>query len=48
MRDQALKDLARMNINFSTLFPGLDGLGRSMGHMLETHWSYDPKLDEVW
>ena len=48
VRDRALGDLNKMNINFATLFPGLDGLARSMGHALETHWMYDPKADDVW
>ncbi len=42
-RNEALRDLDKMNINFATLFPGLDGLARSIGYMLETHWQFDPK-----
>jgi hypothetical protein len=48
VRDRALSDLDKMNINFATLFPGLDGLARSIGYMLETHWMYDPKSEDVW
>ena len=31
-----------MNISNATLFPGLDGLARSLAYELETHWAFDP------
>ncbi len=30
-RSEVLRELHRMNINYATLFPGLDGFGRSLG-----------------
>jgi hypothetical protein len=32
-----------MNINSASLFPGLDGLARSLAYELEHHWAFDPK-----
>ncbi len=43
LRDEALQDLRRMNITHATLFPGLDGLARSIAYDLEFHWGFDPK-----
>jgi hypothetical protein len=31
-----------MNINNATLFPGLDGLARSLAFELEHHWAFNP------
>lgn len=42
LRKEAMRELYNMNINNSTLFPGLDGLARSMSYELEFHWAYDP------
>ncbi|QDG70194.1 FRG domain-containing protein [Janthinobacterium tructae] len=42
MRREAMQDLYRMNINNATLFPGLDGLARSLAFELENHWAFDP------
>jgi hypothetical protein len=42
LRKQALGELYRMNITHSTLFPDLDGLSRSLGYELESHWKFDP------
>lgn len=41
-RRSAIKALYSMNITPATLFPGLDGLARSMGFELELHWAFDP------
>jgi hypothetical protein len=42
MRRDAMLDLYRMNINNATLFPGLDGLARSLAFELEHHWAFNP------
>ncbi|MHC4954947.1 MAG: hypothetical protein ACYTGZ_13765 [Planctomycetota bacterium] len=31
-----------MNITEATLFPGLDGLARSLAYELEFHWAFNP------
>lgn len=38
IRSEALHALYRMNVTAATLFPGLDGLARSIGYELETVW----------
>lgn len=38
LRDEAMKALYRMNITYATLFPDLDGLGRSLAYELEVLW----------
>ncbi len=38
VREEALHALYRMNITAATLFPGLDGLARSIAYELETVW----------
>lgn len=38
VRSEGMKALYRMNITQATLFPGLDGLARSMGYELEFRW----------
>lgn len=38
VREEALRALYRMNITAATLFPGLDGLARSIGYELEMVW----------
>ncbi len=43
MREKGLRELYRMNITNATLFPDLEGLGRSMAYELEFHWAYDPR-----
>lgn len=40
-RRSALDALYRMNITWATLFPDLDGLGKSMQTELELHWDKD-------
>ena len=42
MRAESMRALYGMNITNATLFPGLDGLARSMAYELEYHWAYDP------
>ncbi len=43
IRDDAMYAFYNMNITNATLFPGLDGMARSLAYELEFHWSYDPK-----
>jgi hypothetical protein len=43
MRDDAMFAFYNMNITNATLFPGLDGLAKSLAYELEFHWAYDPK-----
>jgi hypothetical protein len=43
VRETGLRELYRMNITYATLFPDLDGLGRSLGYELEFHWAYSPR-----
>lgn len=38
VRTEAMNSLYRMNITEATLFPGLDGLARSMAYELEFRW----------
>ncbi len=42
-RETAMSELYNMNITYYTLFPGLDGLARSMGYELETSRFYNPR-----
>lgn len=42
MRRRALAELYQMNLSNATLFPGLDGLARSLAFELEFHWAFDP------
>jgi FRG domain len=42
IRREAMAELYAMNIGNSTLFPGLDGLARSLAFELEHHWAFDP------
>jgi hypothetical protein len=37
-----MSELYDMNISNATLFPGLDGLARSLAYELESHWAFDP------
>ena len=48
LRREALADLYNMNISNATLFPGLDGLARSLAFELEHHWAFDPVTMEKW
>ncbi|MFW8567118.1 FRG domain-containing protein [Orrella sp. 11846] len=45
MRQEAMRELYRMNITHATLWPGLDGLAASMHQELEIVWQ--PLLDEA-
>ncbi len=44
VRTPAMIELYRMNISQATLFPGLDGLARSMAQELEINWKPDSAL----
>jgi hypothetical protein len=46
IREQAMESLYYMNITYATLFPGLDGLARSLAYELEFHWAFNPKTME--
>jgi len=46
VRSEAMRALYSMNITYSTLFPGLDGLARSLAYELEFHWAFDPRTME--
>ena len=46
IREQAMRELYRMNITWATLFPDLDGLARSLRYELEFHWAYNPRTME--
>lgn len=43
IRAQGMEELYRMNVTHATLFPGLDGLSRSMAYELEFHWRFNPR-----
>lgn len=43
LRRQAMDRLYNMNINNATLFPGIDGLARSLAFELEFEWTVDPQ-----
>jgi hypothetical protein len=47
LREKGMRELYRMNITQSTLFPDLDGLARSLAYELEFHWAYDPRTMET-
>lgn len=42
IRRRAMSDFYHMNLSNATLFPGLDGLARSLAYELEFHWAFDP------
>jgi hypothetical protein len=42
MPRDAMKELYNMNITPYSLFPGVDGLARSLAYELEFHWAFDP------
>lgn len=46
IRDRAMESLYYMNITNATLFPGLDGLARSLAYELEFHWAFNPRTME--
>jgi len=41
LRKQTMNRLYNMNINNATLFPGVDGLARSLAFELEFEWTVD-------
>jgi hypothetical protein len=43
LRESAMRKLYSMNVTYYTLFPGLDGLARSMGFESEYNWKFDPR-----
>lgn len=43
LREEAMYGFYNMNITYATLFPGLDGLARSMGYELEFNWALNPR-----
>jgi hypothetical protein len=43
IRDEAMSDLYKSNITEATLFPGIDGMARSLAYDCESHWAYNPK-----
>jgi hypothetical protein len=43
LRKQTMDRLYNMNINNATLFPGVDGLARSLAFELEFEWAVDPE-----
>jgi hypothetical protein len=47
MRADAMASLYSMNITQATLFPGLDGLARSMAYEFEYSWQVDIETNEV-
>ena len=44
VRQEAMKELYRMNITYASLWPDIDGLSRSMNQELEIVWQ--PLVDE--
>ncbi|MEO0602329.1 MAG: hypothetical protein AAF211_12880, partial [Myxococcota bacterium] len=48
IRRDAMRWLYSMNATHATLFPDMDGLGRSIAYELEFHWAFDPiTMDRV-
>jgi hypothetical protein len=47
LRAEAMSSLYDMNITQATLFPGLDGLARSMAYEFEYSWEVDLATNEV-
>ncbi len=43
VRPSGMRTLFMMNVTNATLFPGLDGLARSLAYELEFHWAHDPR-----
>jgi hypothetical protein len=46
IREEAMESLYYMNITNATLFPGLDGLARSLAYELEFHWAFNSRTME--
>lgn len=42
VRPEGMAALYRMNVSNATLFPGLDGMARSLAYELERHWAFNP------
>ena len=47
-RKLAMQELYKMNVSEATLFPGLDGMARSLAYELESHWAFDPETMEIY
>ena len=47
VRDAAMYALYNMNVSYATLFPGLDGMSRSLAYELEHDWYRNPKTYET-
>jgi FRG domain len=47
VRDDFMSALYNMNVTNATLFPGLDGMARSLNYELEFHWEKNPKTLEL-
>ncbi len=43
IREEAMESLYYMNITNATLFPGIDGLARSLAYELEFHWGFNTR-----
>jgi hypothetical protein len=43
IREEAMYSFYNMNITNASLFPGLDGLARSLAYEIEYHWGYNPR-----
>jgi hypothetical protein len=43
IREEAMYSFYNMNITHASLFPGLDGLARSLAYEIEYHWGYNPR-----
>lgn len=48
IRAEAMERLYAMNITNATLFPGIDGLARSLAYELEFHWAFNPRTNVVY
>jgi FRG domain-containing protein len=48
VRDDAMYALYSMNISHATLFPGLDGMARSLAYELEYDWYRNPKTYKIY
>jgi hypothetical protein len=48
VRRDAMASLYSMNVTAATLYPGLDGLARSLAYEFEYSWEIDPETGEPW
>jgi FRG domain-containing protein len=47
LRKSGIAQLHSMNITQASLFPGLDGMARSLKTELELHYKYDPTIEKI-